>query len=177
MVLLGKPGEMCTKPRVRAWSRGKRRCGRVAAKTRASRRSGRATDGGTSPEPIGPRTAPGASPLQHRCCPPWQGQDGRPSAAMARRYFVDSLPPPGPASLRGDAVHHIWDVLRAGPGDEVILADGRGGECRARIDGRQRGELLLTAASALRVPPPRLRVHLAFAPPRLTRAEWLFEHG
>jgi 16S rRNA (uracil1498-N3)-methyltransferase len=96
---------------------------------------------------------------------------------MARRYFVDSLPAPGPASLRGDAVHHIWDVLRAGPGDEVVLADGRGGECRARIDGRRGGELLLTTAPALHVPPSRVRVHLAFAPPRLARAEWLFEHG
>jgi len=96
---------------------------------------------------------------------------------MARRYFVDSLPAPGPASLRGDAVHHIWDVLRAEPGAQVVLADGRGGECTARIDGRRGGELLLTAAPAVHVPPPRVKVHLAFAPPRFARAEWLFEHG
>src|SRR5262249_185289 len=107
--------------------------------------------------------------------PRWHQQHG--AVEMARRYFVDPLPVAGPAILRGDAVHHLCDVLRAGPGDEVVLADGHGGECRARIDGRKGGELLLPAAPALPVPPPRVRVPPAFAPPRFARAEWLFEHG
>jgi 16S rRNA (uracil1498-N3)-methyltransferase len=96
---------------------------------------------------------------------------------MARRYFVDLLPAAGPTTLRGDAVHHLCDVMRAQPGDEVVLADGHGGECRARIDRRRGDELLLTAGPASHVPPPRARVHVAFAPPRFARAEWLFEHG
>jgi 16S rRNA (uracil1498-N3)-methyltransferase len=96
---------------------------------------------------------------------------------MARRYFVDPLPAAGPAILRGDAVHHLCAVLRAGLGDEVVLADGHGGECRALVERRRGDELLLTVGRASHVPAPHVRVHVAFAPPRFARAEWLFEHG
>ena len=96
---------------------------------------------------------------------------------MARRYFLDALPPPGPATLRGDVVHHLMHVLRAEPGDMVILGDGRGQECRARIERHKKDELWVVAEAATTLPPPALRIHVAFAPPRFARAEWLFEHG
>lgn len=96
---------------------------------------------------------------------------------MARRYFLDELPPPGPATLHGDVVHHLMHVLRAEPGDIVILGDGRGLECRARIERHKKDDLQVTVDAPSAVPPPALRVHVAFAPPRFARAEWLFEHG
>lgn len=96
---------------------------------------------------------------------------------MANRYLLDRLPPPGPASLTGELVHHVGTVLRAQPGTEIVLADGRGGQCRARVVRAGRRELEIAVAAHEQVPRPRPAVHVAFAPPRWTRAEWLFEHG
>src|SRR5262249_34465614 len=90
---------------------------------------------------------------------------------MANRYFVDPLPERGPAGRRAEPVDHRGEDLPANRGDDVVLADGRGGECRARIVARRRGELLVHAEPAAHVPPPRVRVPLAFAPPRLPRAD------
>lgn len=96
---------------------------------------------------------------------------------MASRYFVDELPGPGSFRLAGELAHHLGTVLRARPGDEIRLADGRGRSAPAGIVGLERREVLLEVGPAeYREPPPR-RVHLAFAPPRRTRAEWVFEHG
>ncbi len=97
---------------------------------------------------------------------------------MARRYHVDPLPAPGPAVLRGDLAHHLGQVLRARSGESVRLFDGRGRECDARLVAVRRGEIALEAAPAEaggREPP--VRVEAAFALPKGTRAEWLFEHG
>jgi 16S rRNA (uracil1498-N3)-methyltransferase len=96
---------------------------------------------------------------------------------MARRYFVDTLPLSGPANLHGEVVHHLVHVMRVSPGDHVTLGDGRGLECQARIEGHHKDTLHVTVAAHTAVVPPLLRVHVAFAPPRFTRAEWLFEHG
>lgn len=109
---------------------------------------------------------------------------------MANRYFVDALPagagartdPPigeqsGEHELTGDTAHHLSKVLRVAPGDEVVLADGRGGQCTATVR-RVRGRSVTVALSQVHHVAERLpRVHIAFAPPRLTRADWLFEHG
>lgn len=96
---------------------------------------------------------------------------------MARRYFLDELPPPGAAVLGGDVAHHLAAVLRAAPGDVLVLADGRGRQCEATVQRVAGGRVHVLAAPASTLPPPPRRVHLAFAPPRWTRAEWLFEHA
>lgn len=96
---------------------------------------------------------------------------------MARRYFVDPLPETGTAVLRGDIAHHLAAVLRCRRGWEVVLCDGRGGECTAVVQQVQRGELTVELGPRRQAEPPRLQVHLALAPPRWQRAEWLFEHG
>ena len=96
---------------------------------------------------------------------------------MANRYFLPSLPAAGHCTVDGDLAHHLGRVLRVQPGDEVVLGDGVGGTaiCRVQAVAKQRIELeVLTARYA---PPCRPRVVLAFAPPKLQRGEWLFEHG
>lgn len=96
---------------------------------------------------------------------------------MANRYFVDALPGPGRCELRGDLAHHLGTVLRLMPGAEFVLCDGRGGECDAVVVAAHKGRLELDAGASRAVAPPSFAVHLAFAPPRWSRAEWLFEHG
>ena len=95
---------------------------------------------------------------------------------MAQRYFVPSLPPPGPATVAGDLAHHLGRVLRVLPGTPILLADGQGGTALATVQSVGRTAVTLEVDPALHRPrPPAIEV--AFAPPRLSRADWLFEHG
>lgn len=96
---------------------------------------------------------------------------------MANRYFVDQLPQAGHHVLRGEVAHHLATVLRCRPGDQFVLADGRGGSALATVTGGKGRELVIEVAAAHRSPSPRHCLHVAFAPPKLQRAEWLFEHG
>jgi 16S rRNA (uracil1498-N3)-methyltransferase len=96
---------------------------------------------------------------------------------MALRYFVDPLPDPGQTSVGGELAHHLGTVLRLRPGDEVELFDGRGGCCRAALVRGSGPGLVLEVAAATRTARPEAGLHVAFAPPRWNRAEWLFEHG
>ncbi len=96
---------------------------------------------------------------------------------MAQRYFVDRLPAPGEFRLTDELAHHLGTVLRSRPGDEIRLADGRGGSARAGIVAVERREVLLEIGPHEHREPPARRVHLAFAAPRKNRAEWLFEHA
>jgi len=95
---------------------------------------------------------------------------------MAQRYFVPSLPPPGPATVTGDLAHHLGRVLRVQTGTPIVLGDGQGGTAAATVTRVGRTEVDLEVERAVRRPRPA-RVEVAFAPPRLSRAEWLFEHG
>lgn len=53
---------------------------------------------------------------------------------MIPRLFVDAALAAGqPFTLPEGAAHHARDVLRLGPGDEVTLLDGLGGEYHARL--------------------------------------------
>ena len=55
---------------------------------------------------------------------------------MARqsRFFVAAgIPGPGRMTLEGDAAAHLGRVLRAKPGQEIVVFDGTGGEYPARV--------------------------------------------
>jgi len=96
---------------------------------------------------------------------------------MAQRYFVDTLPGPGSYRLGDELAHHLGTVLRARPGDELVLADGRGGSALARVLLADRRRVEVEVDAAVHRPRPPRAVHLAVALPRSTRAEWLFEHA
>jgi 16S rRNA (uracil1498-N3)-methyltransferase len=96
---------------------------------------------------------------------------------VARRYFVDELPPVGDAVLDGDVAHHLGTVLRVRPGEALLLGDGKGTQCRATVARVGSGKVALRVEAPTAVAPPTFLLHLAFAPPKWTRAEWLFEHG
>lgn len=96
---------------------------------------------------------------------------------MAQRYFVAALPEPGPFRLDEELAHHLGTVLRVRIDATLRLADGRGNSALARIIRAERRRIEVEVGTAEFRPPPPRRVHLAFAPPRHNRAEWLFEHG
>ncbi|MCA8952784.1 MAG: 16S rRNA (uracil(1498)-N(3))-methyltransferase [Planctomycetes bacterium] len=96
---------------------------------------------------------------------------------MAQRYFVDTLPAPGEFRLGGELAHHLGTVLRSKAGDQVRLADGRGRSAPAGIVAIGKREIVLEVGPGEFAAAPNRRVHLAFAPPRKQRADWLFEHG
>lgn len=96
---------------------------------------------------------------------------------MANRYFVDQLPEPGPNVLRGELAHHLLTVLRSRPGEQFVLADGRGGSARTTVTGVKGRDLAVVVDEPRLAPAASHCLHVAFAPPKLQRAEWLFEHG
>ena len=98
-------------------------------------------------------------------------------AAVANRYLIDPLPAPGPGVLGGELAHHVGTVLRARPGEEVRLFDGRGASCTARVESVERREVKVVCGPHATRPRPSPRVQVAFAVPKLQRAEWLLEHG
>jgi 16S rRNA (uracil1498-N3)-methyltransferase len=66
--------------------------------------------------------------------------------AEPHRFFV----PPGTLSgdridIAGEPLHHLRTVLRLGPGTEVLLLDGRGGCCRARLQSVGREQAVAVA--------------------------------
>jgi 16S rRNA (uracil1498-N3)-methyltransferase len=97
---------------------------------------------------------------------------------MSQRYIVEAIPARGVHRLPAEVSHHLARVMRARAGDTITLCDGRGTECPARLV-RVRGDAveaeLLEARTT--VPPAEPRIEIAFALPKGTRAEWLFEHA
>ena len=52
----------------------------------------------------------------------------------SRRFYVPSEAFYGDcAIIKGDQAHHLVSVLRKKPGDEIVLFDGKGTECLARV--------------------------------------------
>ena len=96
---------------------------------------------------------------------------------MSHRYFLPALPEPGPAMLDGELAHHLGRVLRVRPGERVVLGDGRGGTANATIAAVDHDRVSVQVEPTRHSPPHGCRLHVAFAPPRMQRAEWLFEHG
>ena len=66
---------------------------------------------------------------------------------MSARFHVPGIDPgAGMATLSAEESHHLARVLRLGPGDEVRVFDGRGGEWRAGVasaDARRASVTLL----------------------------------
>ncbi len=96
---------------------------------------------------------------------------------MANRYFVPELPAPGACTLDGELAHHLLRVLRVRPGARVVLGDGKGGTALATVARAGGGEVVCEVEPSRMQAPPAPRLTVAFAVPRLARAEWLLEHG
>ncbi|MEZ5989967.1 MAG: RsmE family RNA methyltransferase, partial [Planctomycetota bacterium] len=90
---------------------------------------------------------------------------------MADRYFQETLTD-GVVRLDPETSHHLARVLRARPGDELRLFDGRGGEARAVLEDVDPRHASARVLSLERRPPlPARRLTLAFSPPKAGRVE------
>lgn len=80
------------------------------------------------------------------------------------RFYLEKLPPPGGRlSLEGEDHHHAGRVLRLKPGQEVILLDGKGTVCRARVVAveAQHTSLEITEGRRVMEEKPRLLLYQA----------------
>jgi 16S rRNA (uracil1498-N3)-methyltransferase len=95
---------------------------------------------------------------------------------MSERFFLAAPPVGDRAVLAGDEARHLSRVLRAQPGDAVVVFAGTGVEWPARIVRIARDEVELVLG-APRPEPPRAgpRITLAVALPKGERQKWLVE--
>lgn len=85
-----------------------------------------------------------------------------------RSFFCESIGTPGAAAeLEEREAEHLFRVLRAVPGDEVTLLDGRGGRAAAVVRPGRRLEVLRRETVA----PERPALHLYCAMPRRNRLD------
>lgn len=95
---------------------------------------------------------------------------------MDRRFFVDHPLVEGVAQLAGPEAEHLTKVLRAKPGDMVLLFDGLGAEFTARITrvGRTLVELAVLARREV-CRELAISLTLGVALPKGDRQRWLIE--
>ena len=80
------------------------------------------------------------------------------------------------ALLSGDEAHHLIRVMRARPGDEFLLFDGKGFEYRAETVEIGRGSVRLKIVEAREIcNDPQIEVSAAVALPKGDRQKWLIE--
>lgn len=98
---------------------------------------------------------------------------------MKRTFLCPELPERGPAVLPPGESRHLATVLRAAPGDELRLVDGRGRRGVARFVGLEgalaRVEVLSTERGAAGSGPNGARIGVAAAIPKGARADWMVE--
>ena len=95
---------------------------------------------------------------------------------MTDRYFVESPIRADRATLVGPEAHHLIHVMRAGPGDAVVLFDGSGAEFDAVVERSTRAEVELAVRSRREVDRESPRaLTLAVALPKGDRQKWLVE--
>jgi len=90
-------------------------------------------------------------------------------------FLVDELPAGPDAVLDGPEGRHAATVRRLRPGEEITLADGRGGLARAVVDTVGRDRLDLRVLDRAELEPPTPRVTLAQALVKGERGELAVE--
>lgn len=66
--------------------------------------------------------------------------------------------------IEGDEAHHLLEVARKAPGDEIRVFDGKGRQYTARVDRVQKRFARGVLLAALDAPKPALSLELCFAP-------------
>lgn len=95
---------------------------------------------------------------------------------MAERFFLSQPVDDGIATVAGDQAHHLSRVMRAKPGDQVILFDGRGNEYDATIKEVSKKSVSLAIDSAQTVEDPNQpEIFIACALPKGDRQKYLVE--
>jgi 16S rRNA (uracil1498-N3)-methyltransferase len=91
-------------------------------------------------------------------------KDEKNSASRPGRLFVRDVPPePGELALDKDQAHYLRNVLRMGPGDDLVLFDGSGWEYPASISQTSSNSVKLQVSGrreGLQEPPVQLTLGL-----------------
>lgn len=70
-----------------------------------------------------------------------------------------------------DQIHHLREVLRLKPGDEIMVFDEAGNEFLTAISGWERKQAILTIISRKPARPDRLKIAIACAVPKKSRMD------
>lgn len=91
------------------------------------------------------------------------------------RFRCDALDSPVASRLKLDGAEssHLFKTLRAQPGEEVELLDGKGSIGKAKVMPGRELELL----SVRKEPPPERRLHLYLAPPRRQKTDQILRQS
>lgn len=74
---------------------------------------------------------------------------------MLPRFLAPDLEPGrSEVLLPAEEAHHLARVMRLGIGDDIVVFDGRGLECRGRVASAARGAVSVTLLEAPRIAPP-----------------------
>jgi len=95
---------------------------------------------------------------------------------MTQRYFVESRIAGSRAALVAAEAHHLAHVMRAKPGDQVVLFDGTGGEYLAEVERIDRSTVELAVLSHNAIEREiGTQLVLAAPLPKGDRQRWLIE--
>lgn len=94
---------------------------------------------------------------------------------MSQRYFLTQSPAGNTARLDADEARHVARVMRARPGDELVVFDGFGHSWPAIITKIERGQVDLELGAMATEPEPACRLTVAVALPKGDRQKWLIE--
>lgn len=97
---------------------------------------------------------------------------------MSARYYWEEGDGRGDrgAVLTGDEARHLIRVMRAKPGDEVLLFDGKSYEYRARVASAGKNDVRLDILEVMKVDnDPEIDLTAAVALPKGDRQKWLIE--
>lgn len=92
-----------------------------------------------------------------------------------RLYVEQDLQADRPVALTGAQAHYLRNVMRAGPGDNVQLFNGRDGEWSAAIDTLRKGAGTLLPQTQRRPQAVEAGPWLAFAPLKRTPLDFLVQ--
>jgi len=97
-------------------------------------------------------------------------------SSMPHRFFIAPPLTSDRAKLVGAEAHHLLHVMRATPGDQVILFDGSGHEYVARVDRLGRSDAALTVIESRSVSrEPANQTIVGVTLPKGDRQRWLIE--
>jgi 16S rRNA (uracil1498-N3)-methyltransferase len=91
-------------------------------------------------------------------------------------YFIPSKSiVNGRFTVAGEEAHHLIDVRRVKPGDEINLFDGSGTNYTARVESVRDGELSGAIISETQSHVPAVKINLYQSVPKGERLDWLVE--
>jgi 16S rRNA (uracil1498-N3)-methyltransferase len=92
------------------------------------------------------------------------------------RLFVDApLASGGRVSLDAAQANYLANVLRAKPGDGLLVFNGRDGEWRASVERTGKRDLSLSISEQTRPQPPAGDLHYLFAPLKHARLDYMVQ--